>query len=111
MRKAHTVARRREAGGGGDAALRELTGYRRLFVDALAPTHLPAGWSVEHRSDIEELDGDAEPRAGERVRLSGPPRLLAALVGAPTGAFLQGAARGACAESRRPGRQVLVVGI
>ena len=51
------MARLREAGGGGDGALRELTvGYRRLFVDALAPTHLPAGWG-EHRSEfsVEEM--------------------------------------------------------
>jgi cobalt/nickel-transporting P-type ATPase D len=34
---------------GGDQALNELlVRFRRVFVDALCPTHLPVGWSIEH---------------------------------------------------------------
>ena len=78
----------REAGdAGGDAALRELTvGYRRLFVDALAPSHLPAGWSVEHRSDI-TLEG---MRSRDRDYATARDRHAAGGAGEERRAYLQG---------------------
>ena len=85
--EAQLVARLREAGGGGDGALRELTvGYRRLFVDALAPSHLPAGWSVEHRSEfsVEEM------RSRDRDYAAARDRHAAGGAGEERRAYLQG---------------------
>ena len=35
--------------GGSEAVQGFVASWRQLFLDTLAPTHLPAGWAVDHR--------------------------------------------------------------